>query len=191
MREGLETLLEKVPVEGGYLGQPETVRRRVMITHGPSPGPQFKNPLALKGAHEFRLPSGIAGKVLHPEQGFITNVLLATAMGEGTTEHGPDRRDPIPPTDLLPFLVTAPVVGDGDLIDPPPSLGDPYGEFRLDPKAFGLQFKTLKNFAPEDLVTGLHVSQVQVGKHIRKEGQQLVSHRMPKEKHPPRTGHEA
>ena len=52
-------------------------------------------------------------------------------------------------------------------------------DLRFETEAVLLDLNSLDDFPPEDLVAGLHVGHVQIGKHVGKQGQEAVAHGMP------------
>src|SRR5579862_926621 len=70
------------------------------------------------------------------------------------------------PPDLLAVGVGAPVVIDPDLVDAPRAPRELGGHLGLEAETVLAQRKSLDHFAAEDLVTGLHVGQVQVGEEV-------------------------
>ena len=84
------------------------------------------------------------------------------------------------------------MVGDGGLVDAEAMPGDLGREFRLETEAIGAQRPDpLQHLAPEDLVAGLHVGQVQVRQHVREKGQRAVPEVVPEQEHALRAAEEA
>src|SRR5262245_42763804 len=109
----------------------------------------------------------------------------ATAsVHEPVLHQAPDRRHAVLPVDLLALSVVAAVVGDRDLVDPPPAAGHLHGELRLEPEPVRPEDEAVEHLPPEDLVAGLHVGQVDVRQHVAQEGQKPVAGIMPEKVHP-------
>ena len=71
------------------------------------------------------------------------------------------------PIDLFPFLVCPPVIRDANLINPDPGYpGDLGSHLRLKSEPLLAQVYLLDNFSPEKFITGFHIREIQVGKHI-------------------------
>src|SRR5262249_20478382 len=52
-------------------------------------------------------------------------------------------------------------------------------DFGLEAEAIGLQGDALKDFAAKDLVTGLHIGELEIGEDIREQGEKFVGDVMP------------
>ena len=82
----------------------------------------------------------------------------------------PDNREnslyPILPTDLLAFGVGAATVTNGGFIDAKVFFCYFGSKLWFEPKAVRLELYVTENLPPEDLVTGFHVCQVEVGQSI-------------------------
>ncbi len=74
-----------------------------------------------------------------------------------------------------------------------PSAGRDLGRYlRLDTEAVLFEHEALHDFAPECLVAGLHVGEVQVGEHVRQHGEGAVADGVPEVEHSMRAArHEA
>ena len=70
------------------------------------------------------------------------------------------------PADLLARAVVAARVGDGNLVDPASQLGQLHGDLGLKPEARRLKLDLPEDLAPDDLVAGLHIGQVEVGENV-------------------------
>src|SRR5687768_17323932 len=68
--------------------------------------------------------------------------------------------------DLLALFVTSAAVGDADLVDPQPAVGDLGGDLRLEAESILLQLDALDHLPPEQLEAGLHVGEVEVGEGV-------------------------
>src|SRR5438270_5628682 len=87
--------------------------------------------------------------------------------------------DAILPRDLLPFLVGATVVRDGDFVDAALLACGLDRDLRLKTKTIGGEFDVLDDLAAEELVSDLHVAQVQIRQQVREEGEELIDLKMP------------
>src|SRR5437588_411621 len=99
---------------------------------------------------------------------------LASHLVSGPDGHRPDLH--------LAFLIGAAGVADGDLVDAPrgaAAAGDLGGDLRLEAEAVRLEVDALEHLTPEDLVTGLHIGQVQVSEHVRHKGEELIADVVP------------
>ena len=83
--------------------------------------------------------------------------------------------DPILPTDLLAFCVSAAAITDGGFIDAELFFCYFRSKFRFEPKAVRLELYVTEDLPPKDLVTGFHVCQVQVRQGIGKQSQEFVA----------------
>jgi hypothetical protein len=104
---------------------------------------------------------------------------LSFATREGILDDTPDGANAVFPIDLLTLRVCAPVVGDRDLVNPDALFGELGGDFGLEAKAIFLDRDGLNDFPPNGFVAGLHIRKVQVGKHVRHEGEEAVAHGVP------------
>src|SRR5258708_33582599 len=64
--------------------------------------------------------------------------------------------------DLFALLICAAIIGNADFVENEPLLGELGGDFRLETEAIFLDRDRLDDVAPEYLVTGLHVRQIEV-----------------------------
>src|SRR5207248_5281454 len=94
-----------------------------------------------------------------------------------------DRSDPIFPADFLSLSVGSAVIRDADLINPRSSPRNLRDKFGFDAEPFLLDSKAIQEFASKNLVTTLHIGQVQVGKHVREQCEKPVSDHMPEVNH--------
>jgi hypothetical protein len=58
------------------------------------------------------------------------------------------------------------MVGDGDFVNARVHAGDFGSDFRLEAEAIFLNFDGLNKLAPEGLVAGFHVREIQIGEHV-------------------------
>src|SRR5215469_9058270 len=100
-------------------------------------------------------------------------------VAQAESDDAPQRLHSIFPRDLLAFLVRSPGVGDWYLVDSPVVLGDFRGDFRLEPKAVGLDFDALQDFLAKDFVAGLHIGKLQVGENVGKQSEHSVCYVVP------------
>src|SRR5579863_9753679 len=91
----------------------------------------------------------------------------------------PESAHAVAPADLLSFGVSSPVIGDPDLVDAGPRLGDLGRDLWFEPEAILPDHDPLNQLAPEGFVSGFHVREIEVGRHVRTHGQKLVADRMP------------
>ena len=89
------------------------------------------------------------------------------APPDAVFENAPQRAHAIPPVDFLPLGTGAPVVGDGDLVDACARAGDLGDDLRFEAEAILLDKYRLNQLALEDFVAGLHVREVEIGRHVR------------------------
>src|SRR5213079_3119044 len=98
---------------------------------------------------------------------------------ERALDYTPQRFDAISPTDLLSFLVCAPVIRDPHFIYSQLHPRDLDRNLRLKSESVLLELDRLNHVAPEDLEARFHIGQVQVGKHIRDQREETIANRMP------------
>src|SRR5437868_191638 len=91
--------------------------------------------------------------------------------------------DSVAPADLLAFKIGTAVIGDAHLVHATSHLRNLCRDLRFKTESFLFYLKLLQHIAAKDLVTSLHVSEVQVSKAIGDEREQPVAKVMPKEKH--------
>jgi len=102
-----------------------------------------------------------------------------------------ERGQAVLPADLLALGIVTAGVGDGHLVDAAFLLGHFGRDLGLAAESFRLDFDSLRDFAAEDLVTRLHIGEVQVAEHVGKGGQKTVGHVMPEEEHAVRPAEKA
>src|SRR3989304_9552952 len=96
----------------------------------------------------------------------------------------PEGCDTVLPVYLLAFLVGAPRVRDGRLVDAAPLLCYLCRYLGLEAEPVRFEPYVAGHLRPEGLVSRLHVREVQVGEHVREECEHLVSYHVPEEEHP-------
>src|SRR5262249_43985748 len=75
----------------------------------------------------------------------------------------------------------APVVRDSDFVDSDSQSRKLDSDLGLEPESLLLQLDLAEDLTFEDLKSGLHVGEVEVGEHVRDQSEQPVPDRMPKE----------
>ncbi len=89
------------------------------------------------------------------------------------------------PIDLFSFIVSPAVIRDAYFINPDAGYPGYLGRHLwLKPEPFFFQGDLLNNIRPEQLITGFHVSEIQVGKHIGQGGKHFIPDGMPEKKYP-------
>lgn len=73
------------------------------------------------------------------------------------------------------------MVVDGHFVDAAFLFGDFGGDLDLEPETVLLDLDLFQHLATEDFVADLHVGEVQVGHHVREQGQQFVADHVPEE----------
>ena len=102
---------------------------------------------------------------------------------EAVFEDAAEGAEAVFPADFFAFGVGAAVVGNGDFVDACAGAGDLGDEFGLDTEAVFLEGDGLDQLAFENFVAGLHVGEVEIGCHVRQEGEELVAERVPEVEH--------
>ena len=92
-------------------------------------------------------------------------------------------RTPIAPSNFLALSVGAASVRNADLEDLPVAACKLCGDLRFEAKTIFFDGDGLNDLAPECLVTGLHIGEVEIGEHVRKQREQTIAERVPKVKH--------
>ena len=75
------------------------------------------------------------------------------------------------------------MVGDGDFVNADAFFRELGGDFGLESEAVLLDRDGLEDFAPHGFVAGLHIREVEVGEHVREQGQEFVPHGVPEIQH--------
>ncbi len=75
------------------------------------------------------------------------------------------------------------MVGDGDFVDAGAGAGDLGDDLGFDAKTVFLEGNGLDQLALENFVARLHVGEVEIGRHVRQEGEELVAERVPEIQH--------
>src|SRR5262245_54782547 len=101
-------------------------------------------------------------------------------------DDAPDGAQAVLPVDLLALCVGTARVRDADFVDATVEARDLRGNFRLEAKPIFLDADALNDLASEDLVTGLHVGEVQVREGIRHERQESIPEVVPEIQDPVR-----
>ena len=71
------------------------------------------------------------------------------------------------PVDLFTFVVCPPVIRDANFINPDPGHpGDLGSHLRLKSEPLLMQVYSFYDLSPEEFITGFHIREIQVGKHI-------------------------
>ena len=78
------------------------------------------------------------------------------------------------------------MIADADLVEGAAAPREPGGDLGIEAEAVLLQLDCLDDLAPEDLVAGLHVGEVEVGEAVGQQGQQPVGDHVPEKQHPVR-----
>src|SRR5690606_17110036 len=76
------------------------------------------------------------------------------------------------------FKVIARKVGDRQFVHTHLQLGDLGGDFRLETKAVGFKLHILNDLRPEELITGLHIGEIEAGEKITEHREESVHHIM-------------
>ena len=97
------------------------------------------------------------------------------------SENRPNRLNGVHKADLLPLVIVAAVVGDGDLVHLDLHLRDLLGQFRLNREPARLNGDFLNDLPTEGFVATLHVGEIQIRADVRKQGQHPISQIMEKQ----------
>ena len=92
--------------------------------------------------------------------------------------------DPVLPGNLFAFLIGAATVRYGHFIDHGPQSGNFGRELRLKTETVRFQVNLIEYMTPKDLVSYLHIGEVQVVQYIGKQGQEFITNIVPKKLHP-------
>src|SRR5271166_4804007 len=93
--------------------------------------------------------------------------------------------DAVLPADFLPFLIGSPVIRDANLVYPQiTALRDLSRDFRFESESGFLNLNRLDDFAAKRLVAGLHIGQIKIGEHVRKQSEKAVADPVPEIEHP-------
>ncbi len=76
------------------------------------------------------------------------------------------------------------MVGDGHFVDAHSLLGYLGGHLRFDPEPVLFEIESLKDTFAEDFIACFHIGQVEVGEHVREQGQEFITNRVPEIQHP-------
>ena len=117
---------------------------------------------------------------------------IPAAPSEAAVTHdAPQCLERILETDLLSLCVRPAIVRDRHFVDSSTQFCDFSCYFWLEAEAILLQINCIQHLATEDLVAGLHVSQIQVVQHVRQERQEAVCHVVPEKQNAMRPPQEA
>src|SRR5207249_3138703 len=102
---------------------------------------------------------------------------------DGIFQQAPQGLHAIFPSDLFSFFISATPVTDADLVDSQPPFSDFDRDFRLEPKAIFFDRDGLNHLPAKCLITGLHITEVDVSEAVGKQSQNPVSYRVPEVQH--------
>ena len=102
---------------------------------------------------------------------------------EAVFEDAADGAYAVFPADFFAFGVGAAVVGDGDFVDAGAGAGDLGDDLGFDAEAVLLEGDGLDQLAFKNFVAGFHVGEVEIGRHVRQEGEELVAEGVPEIQH--------
>ena len=83
------------------------------------------------------------------------------------SENTINRHQTILPATLFTFSVGASIIGNWHLINPAPFSRELGGEFRLEAKAILLDLHAIEQLATKHLITGFHIREIEIRKHVR------------------------
>ena len=89
----------------------------------------------------------------------------------------------VTPSYLFSLFVSSAIIRNADLENPGAGLCHLRGNLRFKPKPVLFNGNAGQKLAPKHFVTGLHVSEVQVCKHVGQQREKAVSHHMPEVNH--------
>ena len=145
----------------------------------PEAGADLEDPTPEHAAEAPDEPAVVRLELRHPLEGHVAHVIRVLRLAHAVLDDRPERGEGVLQADLLPFLVGPAVVRDRHLVDAVAAPRDLRGDLRLDPEPARFDRDRLDDLAAEHLVAGLHVGQVQVGEHVRRERQHPVPDRVP------------
>src|SRR5438874_11562317 len=93
--------------------------------------------------------------------------------------NGNDGTETIVPANLFPLLVGPSRVGDPYFIDTRSSPCDFSHDFRLKRESILLDRDGVEKIAPEHLITGCDIGEVQIGEHVGQQRQDSIPHHVP------------
>src|SRR5207302_2687845 len=102
----------------------------------------------------------------------------AYLLDEAVLDQRPERRDPVPPVDLLPRVHLATRVRDRHLVDPdaaPQHLGR---DLRLEVETVSPQPDPVEKLPVEELETGLHIGERRVEENVCDQRQEAIAQPM-------------
>src|ERR1700686_5734919 len=88
-------------------------------------------------------------------------------VAELIADNAPQSLDAVFPGNLLAFFVRAPRISNRHFVDAPLVLCDLGRNLRFESKSVRLDLNSRQNLSPENLVTRLHIRQLQVREDIR------------------------
>src|SRR5262245_13806538 len=138
-----------------------------------------------RGRNGLGLSPPVSGqrRVPEPPARITAKVGGIMSVEKSIADDAGDGREPVLPGDLLPGLVPAAMIRNGDLVDSAAEMGDLGGELRLETKSIRFQDETLEHAGSKRLVARLHVRQVQVREHVREHRQEAIADIVPEEQH--------
>src|SRR5690606_27969 len=118
--------------------------------------PDFEDVVAESGLELVEEPTAVTGSFTQRVAGPMVGLLGESGVDKPKLEDQPQGLHAVSPTYILALGVGAPVIADGNLVDPGSPLGQTGGDLGLDPEAVRREAQVLEDVAPDRLVAGLH-----------------------------------
>lgn len=95
-----------------------------------------------------------------------------------------ERPKPVGRVDLLALDIGTRVIRNPHFVDAKPPIRDLRHDLRFESESILLDFDRLDHLTPEDLITSLHVREVEIREDVGQQGEESVAHRMPEIENP-------
>src|ERR1700739_4541612 len=94
-----------------------------------------------------------------------------TRLFNGILQQAPQGPETVLPADFLAFLISSSPVTYSPLVNSQSPLGQLHRNLRFEAESIFLDWDRLNHVAPERLIAGFHIGEINVGKRIRKKSQ--------------------
>ena len=143
-------------------------------------GADFKNTFAKIGVKLFKEPFIIVFKFCEYVEGGLADFPVAAAR---IFKNAIECMQAIFPPNFLSLFIAAAMIGNANFVEPQIALGQFACYLRLEAEAILLDLNAFQNITAKHLIARFHISEIQVGEHVRDEGEKPVANAVPEVKY--------